>query len=106
MKILYLDTQYIFKFIPRIEILQNDALIVDLKNEYTKELTEKVNNGFTIDGNYVRIRLDETEINAKHRDKFELSITKNNEVVYLGKILVVNEGTDIQNYKNERAKFQ
>jgi hypothetical protein len=106
MKILFLDTNYTFKFIPRIEILQNDALIVDLKNEYTKVITDNIENSFILNGNYVKITLNLLPLGAKHRDKFELSITKNNEVVYLGKILVLNEGTDIQNYKNERAKFQ
>jgi hypothetical protein len=106
MKILYLDTDYTFKFIPRIAILQNDALIVDLKNEYTKVSTENIENSFVLNGNYIEITLNSLPLGAKHRDKFELSIMKDNDAVYLGKILVVNEGTDIQNYKNERAKFQ
>lgn len=106
MKILYLDNPFTFKFIPRIEILENDILIVDLKNEYTKVSTENVDNTFILNGNYIIITLNSLPLGAKHRDKFELSIIKDNEVVYLGKILVVNEGTDIENYKNERAKFQ
>lgn len=106
MKILFLDTPYTFKIIPRKEISENDTLIVDLKNEFTKLSTENVVNSFEIDGNYVVLTLDSLPIGAKHRDKFELTIKKEADIVYYGKILVLTEGTNVQNYKNERAKFQ
>lgn len=106
MKILFLDTDYLITLVPKIQIFENDVISVNLKNEFTKVATEIEDFTFEIDGNYLKITLNSLPNGAKHKDKFELSVKKDTISIYQGKILVLTNGTNIQNYTNERSRFQ
>lgn len=106
MKVLFLDTIYNITLIPKIKITETDVIYVNLRNEFTKTTTYLVDFTFEIDGNYLKIMLNSLPNGTKHKDKFEFNVNLGQESVYIGKILVLNNGTNVQNYANDRARFQ
>lgn len=106
MKILFLNTDYKITLVPKVEIIESDNLTITLRNEMTKVLTDNIDFTFEINGNYIEITLENLPIGAKAKDKFEFEVKKGAISVYIGKVLVLTDGTNVQNYTNERSRFQ
>ena len=109
MKVLFLDSDLDFKVIPRTYPTITDNLLVTLRNEQT-DLTFNVDTTFTID-NYLNISILSQPIDFKVQNKYELTIKNNGSTIYLGKLIVLKEGTDIQDYtyktqNNEYFRFK
>ena len=106
MKILFKDTTLIFSFVPRIFPLISDNLTVQLKNEMSNE-SFTVPNSFTINEFVIMTLVYDFKI----QDKFEMTIKNGSKIIFKDKILILKEGTDVQNYeyntqKNEYYKFK
>lgn len=109
MKVLFLDTDLNFKVIPRSYPLLTDSLELTLRNEQT-DLTFTSDITFTID-NYLNISIVSQPIDFKAQNKYEVMIKNNSEIIFLGKLIVLKEGTDVQNYEyktqnNEYFRFK
>jgi hypothetical protein len=108
MKVLFLNTPLVFSLIPRIYPLESDILTLTLRKEtgstiLTPEFT------FTV-GQKLEITITTQPEKFKILDKFEFELKKGNEILYLGKIQILKEGTNIQNFnyaeQNERFTYK
>ena len=109
MKVLFLDTPLNFKVIPRVYPLLTDSLELTLRNEQT-DLTFTTDITFTID-NYLNISIVSQPIDFKAQNKYEVTIKNGETNIFLGKLIVLKEGTDVQKYEyktqnNEYFKFK
>lgn len=109
MKVLFLDQELIFKVIPRIYPSLIDEFVLTFRNEstgvtftpsYTFEITDKL-----------EITLPTQPTDFAIQNKYDIEIKLNNEIIYLGKAIVLESGTNIQNYNygsqsNSRFKFK
>ncbi len=109
MKVLFLDQELIFKVVPRIYPSLNDEFLLTFRNEntgvtftpsYTFEITDKL-----------EITLPTQPTDFSIQNKYDIEIVLNNEIIYLGKVIVLESGTNIQNYEygsqsTSRFKFK
>lgn len=109
MKVLFLDEELIFKVVPRKYPSVNDEFILTFRNEntgvtftpsYTFEITDKL-----------EITLPTQPTDFSIQNKYDIEIVLNNEIIYLGKVIVLESGTNIQNYEygsqsTSRFKFK
>jgi hypothetical protein len=98
MKVLYLNKPYDINLVPRVYPLANEDLVLTLRNEST-QLTfepeiEYLVNGLLTVSIIGGVPLDEFQ----SMNKYELTLKNGLSVVYKGKLIVVDESTDIQNY--------
>lgn len=97
MKVLKLNTPFEISAVPRIALVSSDVLIFTARNENT-------NAGFdyTLDWSIVNGRLNfelpDTNPDFKAGNKYEIFIKKSDTIIYRGKMIIVKEDTDIQNY--------
>lgn len=109
MKVLFLNTELSFSVIPRKYPAEIEDILVTLKNENTGEyLTPSFS--FTVDEK-LNITLDSQPQDFRSQNKYEVEIKNGSEIIYLGKIIVLEEETDVQNYEygsqtNTRFKYQ
>jgi hypothetical protein len=101
MKILFLDTALIFKVVPRIYPLFNDILVLELRNELTGAIFTP-NFTFSID-EYLTITIDSIA-DFEVQNKYNFKIINNNEIISSGKILILKEGTSVQDYQYQEQK--
>ena len=95
MKALILNNSLEFHFIPRFYPENTDNLVLNMRNEMTDEvLTPEITVNIT---DLVVITILNTEF--KVQDKFEISLFNEGALIYLGKLLVLKEGTSVQNYE-------
>jgi hypothetical protein len=96
MKVLFLETALEFSLIPRKYPIISDDLTLDLRNETTGtvispaitfSVTEKLN-----------ITITEQPLDFKTQNKYEITILNDSEIIYKGKLIVLDSGTDVQNY--------
>ena len=96
MKVLFLTETLEFSAIPRKYPNISDTLTLDLRNENTGEVitpaitftvTEKLN-----------ITITTQPADFKTQNKYEVSVWNEGEIIYKGKLIVLESGTDIQNY--------
>jgi len=108
MKVLFLNTPLFFSLIPRIYPSENDNLVLTLRKEtgsakITPEFT------FTV-GQKLQITITAQPVQFKILDKFEFELKRGNDILYLGKIQILKQGTDIQNFnyaeQNERFTYK
>lgn len=109
MKVLFLNTQLNFSVIPRVYPIALDNLLVTLRNEQTNHIFN-ADVTFTTD-NYLNVTILSQPIDFKAQNKYEITIKNDGVVVYLGKIIVLKEGTDVQDYEyktqnNEYFRFK
>lgn len=109
MKVLFLDSELIFSLIPRIFSFSSDELSLSLRNEMTDVILTP-NFTYTIDDK-LNITIPIVPTDFKTQNKYEITLKNNGEIVYLGKLIVLDMGTDIQNYNygsqtNSRFEFK
>jgi hypothetical protein len=101
MKILFLDTALIFRVVPRIYPLFNDILVLELRNELTGVIFTP-NFTFSID-EYLTITM-ESIADFEIQNKYNFKIRNNNEIISSGKILILREGTSVQDYNYQEQE--
>jgi len=107
MKVLFLDTPLVFYLIPRVYPIITDTLTLYLRNEITdKTITPAIT--FTI-SEKLKITIPAQPTDFKIQNKYEVELKNGSSVIYRGKIIILAEGTDIQNYEYSsqiNAKFK
>lgn len=105
MKVVFLNTPLKFSLIPRTYPLANDVLSLSLRKEIDNTILTPA---FTfIVGQKLEITITNQPIDFKPLNKYEIEIKNGNEVIYLGRLQVLKEGTDTQNfeYGNQNGRF-
>lgn len=97
MKVLKLNTPFEISAVPRIALVSSDVLIFTARNEVTGLSTDytlvwSINNGRLV------FELPDTNADFKAGNKYEIFIKKSDTIVYRGKMIIVKEDTDTQNY--------
>jgi hypothetical protein len=109
MKVLFLDSELILKVIPRIFPSLVDTLTLNLVNEnsgvvitpdITFEITDKL-----------EITIINEPTDFKTQNKYSIELKNGSEIIYLGKLITLENGTNVQNYEygsqtNARFKFK
>jgi len=96
MKVLFIDTPLIFKAIPRKYPNISDNVSLILRNENTNTvITPEIT--FISDDDFI-IELTEQPTDFKTQNKYEITILNDAEIIYKGKLIVLEAGTDLQNY--------
>ncbi len=109
MKVLFLDTPLIFKVVPRFYPLITDTISLHLRNEATNEvITPEIS--FTLN-NYLNITILEQPTDFAIQNKYEVIIYNDVDIIYMGKLIVLKEGTNVQDYEyktqnNEYFRFK
>lgn len=89
---------YYIPLIPRVFPNESDLIITKLKNENNGEYFD-LESSFSYFNNYFNLILTDNNY-FKINNKYEFNIYLNDRVIYIGKIYVVNQGRDIQDYTN------
>lgn len=96
MKVLFLETALEFSVIPRKYPNISDVLTLNLRNENTGEvITPEIT---FIVSQKLDITLTNQPLEFKTQNKYEVTILNNTEIIYKGKLIVLESGTDVQNY--------
>jgi hypothetical protein len=109
MKALKLIQPLEINLIPRFYPLQTDTLVLKLRHEITGNELQPT---FTFEvGQKLKITITENLDYFKANQKFEIEVTNNKEIIYLGKLQTFTSETDIQNYEykqqtNKRFDFK
>ena len=96
MKVLFLNTPLVFSLIPRIYPLENDTLVLTLRKETGSTVITPAFT-FTV-GQKVEITITTQPAQFKILDKFEIELKRGNEIIYLGKLQILKDGTNTQNF--------
>lgn len=97
MKVLFLNTELKFSLIPRTFPLLIDNLVLNLRNEITNvELNPSIT--FTITDK-LNIIIASQPSDFKSQNKYEIELKNGTDVIYLGKLLILEQGTNVQNYE-------
>lgn len=106
MKVLKLTEALKFSLIPRIYPITSDTLVLTLRNEMTNEVLTPAFT-FTIT-DLLNITITTQPTDFKDKNKYEIELKKSANVLYLGKLITLNSGTDVQNfnYGNDKFKFR
>ena len=106
MKVLFLGEPLIIDFIPRIYPETADVLTLSMRNESSNvELTPTITHTTTT---RTEITLTSQPTDFKTRSKYEIEVKNGSKTIYRGKVLILESGTDIQNYEYQSqsdAKF-
>jgi hypothetical protein len=98
MKVLFLTEALIFSVIPRSYPLITDTITLSLRNEMTDEtITPAIT--FTVTDK-LNITITAQPVDFKTQNKYEVNIKKGTDIIYLGKMIILESGTDVQNYEN------
>jgi hypothetical protein len=97
MKVLFLNNPLIFSLIPRKYPDISDILSLELRNESTNTT---INNAvyFSTDERKLYVELAAQPTDFKTQNKYEITLFNGLEIIYKGKLIVLEAGTDIQNY--------
>lgn len=98
MKVLFLNEALTFFVIPREFPENGDVLSLYLRNEFTNEEINPEAT-FEIVRNKLSVTLTSQPTDFSSQSKYEATIKRNDEIIYLGKILVLEADTDLQNYE-------
>ena len=97
MKVLYLDTTLSLSLIPRIYPEEGDTLILKLRNEISNlELTPEFTFSIT---DKLNLTITSQPDDFKTQNKYEIEILNGIVTIYLGKLLILEENTNVQNYE-------
>lgn len=104
MKVIEINTltgtsQVNLTLVPRIFPNEGDTLEVNLRNELN-DISKVPTNSFSYINNYFTLSIDNSDSYFKIQNKYELTIKRSETIIYQGKILCVEIGTDIQDYKH------
>lgn len=100
MKVLFLNTPLKISLIPRKYPLATDTLSLSLRKEINN-LVLTPDFTFTV-GEKLEITITNQPVEFTILDKYEFELKNGNEVIYLGKIQILKEGTSIQNFEYEQ----
>ncbi len=105
MKVLFLNTPFTFSFIPRFTPV-NNSLSIQLRKEISNDIVNFSSN-FTIENSRYYVTLVNVDFTPNEKDKFELTIKDDDNIIYKGKLIVLAESTDVQNYEygTQSSKF-
>jgi hypothetical protein len=96
MKVLFLETALEFSLIPRKYPFISDNLTLSLRNETTGIV---INPAITfIVSDKLNITLTAQPLDFKTQNKYEVTLLNDAEIIYKGKLIVLESGTDVQNY--------
>lgn len=97
MKVLKLNTPFEISAVPRIALVSSDVLIFTARNEVTN-----VSVNYTLDWSLINGRLifelPDTNPDFLAGNKYEIFIKNGDIIAYRGKMIIVKEDTDTQNY--------
>jgi uncharacterized membrane protein len=97
MKVILLDSQYSFSCVPRITPLLSDTIVLTLRNELTDEIiTPEIN--FTV-GQKLNVNILDNFEFFKEKNKYEISIKLGSVILYKGKLIALDQNTNIQDYE-------
>jgi len=97
MKVLFLDAALDLYLIPRVYPLLTDTLTLTLRNESSNEtITPAVT--FVL-GEKLKVTITTQPTDFKTQNKYELELKNGTSVIYRGKIIILAQGTDVQNYE-------
>jgi len=96
MKVLFLNNPLIINLIPRKYPIISDVLTLNLRNENTGVVINPAIT-FSVDDK-LNITLTTQPLDFKTQNKYEVTVLKGGEIIYKGKLIVLESGTDIQNY--------
>ena len=105
MKVLFLDTPLIFSLIPRKFPLANDVLSLSLRKEIDNTILTP---DFTFSvGQKLEITIVTQPIEFEVLDKYEIELKNGADIIYLGKLQILKDGTNTQNfeYGNQNGRF-
>jgi len=109
MKVLFLGQSLVLKLIPRTFPSLIDTLLLNLVNE---------NSGLVITPEITFVITDKLEVTIttepadfKTQNKYSIELKNGSEIIYLGKLITLENGTSVQNYEygsqtNARFKFK
>lgn len=98
MKVLFLTETLIFSVIPRLYPKTTDVLTLSLRNEQTDIIiTPEIT--FTVTDK-LNITITNQPDDFKSQFKYEINIKNGSDLIYLGRMIVLDSGTDVQNYEN------
>lgn len=97
MKVLFLGSQLVFSLIPSQFPANGDILLLSLRNEMTDFV---INPDFTFSiTDKLDITITTQPNDFKSQNKYEVELKNDSETIYLGKIIVLDINTDVQNYE-------
>lgn len=97
MKVLFLNTPLDIYLIPRVYPILTDTLTLNLRNEISNVvITPAVT--FLIE-EQLKVTITDQPDDFKAQNKYELELINGSSVIYRGKIIILAEGTDVQNYE-------
>lgn len=109
MKVLFLGSSLLIKVVPRVYPQITDTLVLRLRNEITGIiLTPEIN--FSV-GQTLDVTLLNPQTDFKVQNKYEIEISNDGWVIYRGKLIILEDGTDVQTYNygqesNSRFNFK
>lgn len=98
MKVLFLTEDLTFYIIPRVYPELADTLTLSLRNEFTDEIITPLVSFQTLSGQ-LAVKITQQPADFKTQNKYEVILKNGSNVIYLGKILILESGTDVQNYE-------
>jgi len=97
MKVLFLTEALTFSLIPRVYPEVSDILVLSLRNEFTDEvITPAIT--FTITDK-LNITITNQPADFKSKNKYDIDLKNGDDLIYLGKMIILEAGTDVQNYE-------
>ena len=96
MKVLFLTEPLVISLIPRKYPIISDVLTLNLRNEITGLVINPAITFTVTDKLNITITVQPTDFKTQH--KYEVTILKGSAIIYKGKLIVLESGTDIQNY--------
>jgi len=97
MKVLFLTEALIFSAIPSKYPLETDTIILSLRNELTDVIITPAIT-FTVTDKF-NITITAQPADFKTQNKYEVNIKNGTDLIYLGRMIILESGTDVQNYK-------
>ncbi len=108
-KVLFLTETLVFSLIPREYPVATDTLVLILRNEQTKAvITPDIT--FTVTDK-LNITITDQPADFKTQNKYEINVKNGQDLIYFGKMIILEAGTDVQNYEyatqsNKRFGFK
>lgn len=99
MKILFLNTPLIFKLIPRNYNFDISDVILKLRNETTD--VEIIPIITCVKNEFLEITIETQPSDFKIQNTYQISVLENDNILYLGKLKILKQGTNTQNYQQQ-----
>lgn len=97
MKVVFLNQPLVFSCIPRAYPTLGETLLLSLRNELT-DVVITPNITYTVD-ELLNVTITSQPTDFAIENKYEMTIYNNSNIIYMGQLSVLKNGTDLQNYK-------